>query len=63
LRSAIRRLYDDRALCARFAATGRRYARRHFASEHIAEQFVAALGPERSGIYPSTPEALVSRIE
>jgi glycosyltransferase involved in cell wall biosynthesis len=49
LQSAIRRLYDDRALCARFAATGRRYARRHFASQHIAEQFVAALGSERSG--------------
>jgi glycosyltransferase involved in cell wall biosynthesis len=66
LRGAIRRLYEDRALCARFAATGRRYARRHFASEHIAEQFVAALGPRRPGFYPSdplTPEALVSRIE
>jgi glycosyltransferase involved in cell wall biosynthesis len=55
LRSAIRRLHDDRALCARFAAAGRRHARRHFASRRIAEQFVAALGAEQSGVYASYP--------
>jgi glycosyltransferase involved in cell wall biosynthesis len=55
LQSAIRRLHDDRVLCARFAATGKRYARRHFASRRIAEQFVAALGPSRSGHYASYP--------
>jgi glycosyltransferase involved in cell wall biosynthesis len=55
LRSAIRRLYDDRALCARFAAIGKRYARRHFASRRIAEQFVAALGSQGSGVYASYP--------
>jgi glycosyltransferase involved in cell wall biosynthesis len=55
LRSAIRRLYGDRALCARFAATGRRYARSHFASARIAEQFVAALDSQRSGSYASYP--------
>jgi glycosyltransferase involved in cell wall biosynthesis len=53
LRSAIRRLYDDRVLCARFAAIGRRYARRHFAARRIAEQFVAALGSQRPEFYPS----------
>ena len=55
LQSAIRRLHDDRALCARFAATGKRYARRRFASRRIAEQFVAALGSEQSGLYASYP--------
>ncbi|HEY4444704.1 MAG TPA: glycosyltransferase family 4 protein [Steroidobacteraceae bacterium] len=55
LRNAIRRLCGDRALCARFAATGRRYARRHFASARIAEQFVAALDSQRSGSYASYP--------
>jgi glycosyltransferase involved in cell wall biosynthesis len=54
LRSAIRRLYDDRVLCARFAATGRRYARRRFAARRIAEQFAAALGSQRSKFYPSS---------
>jgi hypothetical protein len=53
LRSAIRRLYDDRVLCARFAAIGKRYAHRNFAALHIAEQFVAALGSQRSVFYPS----------
>jgi glycosyltransferase involved in cell wall biosynthesis len=55
LRRAIRRLYDDRVLCARFAAAGKRYARRNFASRRIAEQFVAALGAQRSASYASDP--------
>jgi glycosyltransferase involved in cell wall biosynthesis len=52
LRNAIRRLYDDRVLCARFAVAGKRYAHRNFAARHIAEQFVAALGSQRPVFYP-----------
>jgi glycosyltransferase involved in cell wall biosynthesis len=55
LRNAIRRLYADRILCARFAATGKRYARENFSSRRIADQFVAALGSQRSGSHASYP--------
>jgi glycosyltransferase involved in cell wall biosynthesis len=62
LRRAIRRLYEDRVLCARFAEIGERYAHRHFAARHIAEQFVAALGAQRAEFYPSAIAAISSAI-
>lgn len=61
LRDAIRRLYDDRVLCAHFAAAGKRYARSNFASRRIADQFVAALGTQRAGSYASHPLTRRSR--
>jgi glycosyltransferase involved in cell wall biosynthesis len=43
LRSAIRRLHDDRPLCRRFAESGYEYARINFGAGRIAEDFVADL--------------------